>query len=1450
MRSLSPRVSRVSKENPLVRLFKNVTALAGSMLVVFCSMAMPWAYADSTGYQWNYYNNIPWADSPQAACTALAALMDKPGASCNYSFSPIQTILFGTNTAPDYSCTQTYTSANCTGGTERWDLQARAIYYARAVPIAAAQNGKDCPCVADPINPANGAVFKTDTDTEIQGAGAPTFQRFYNSTNTTNSDLGISWRHSFSRSIKSRYASVPYQEYAQTSDNSSLYTTPAAACTSGFSQLSSRLHMPSNTTASYANGICTLSSSGVTVGTLPIASTSLASAWAGSTLTGFDVTRDDGQLISFLFNGSTLVAPPSINLKLQQSGSGYTITDSDDNVETYNSNGTLLSIATRGGITQTLVYDGSGRLSTVTDSFGHGITLNYDTQNRLANLIDPAQHTIQYGFDTASRLTSVTNTDNTIHTYLYENTAFPNALTGVTDETTTRYSTWNYDTQGRASSTNEAGGAGATTMTYNSDTTVTATDALGAASTFTFARYGDRNLITRIDGEPCKTCKESNVTVYDTAGFLKSSTDYNGNTRSYIYDDTRGLETSRTEGSLRTVTTQWHASYHLPTLISTYAYGASTALQTTSFTYDTSGNQLTKTITDPATNTTRVWTSTYNSLGQVLTVNGPRTDISDVTTYTYYACSTGYQCGHVSTLADAAGHITIFSSYNASGQPLTIIDPNGVVTTLTYDARQRLTSSTIGSETTTLTYYVTGLLQKVTLPDGSYLQYTYDAAHRLTGIQDADGNRVVYTLDAMSNRTAESLYDPSNTLARTHSRVFNSLSQVSKDLTAAGTTAQSTTFTYDGNGNQTAINAPLTRSSSYAYDSLNRVKSVTDQAGYATNFTYNANNKLLSVFDPRSLWTRYTYNGVDDLTQQVSGSTGTTTNTYDSAGNLKTSTDARNTTATYSFDTLNRVTQIAYSDQTLAFGYDQGTNGIGHLTSFTGGANTSLTYTAQGRLASATQAVGSISKAVNYGYNSAGQLTSLTTPSGQVISYIYTHNKLTGIAVNGSNVVSAITYDPFGPIKQWTWGNGAVTSRTFDQDGKLTQISSAGVNTWAFDDAFRITGTTDASNSNLSWAYGYSVMDRLTSASSSTLMQNWTRDNDGNRSAQSGTLSATYTVSGASNRLNSISGALTRTYTYDADGQVTSDGTRSFTYNNAGRMITATSGGVTTTYTYNALNQRVKKTNASGTTYFVYDQAGHLLGEYDGSGNLIEELVWLSDIPIATIRTNANGSGVGFFYIHTDNLNAPTKITRPTDNVIIWRWDHDIYGNGAPNQDLDGNGAVLVFNLRFPGQFADTETGLYYNYFRYFDPTTGRYITSDPIGLRGGLNTYEYVDGNPVSFTDTEGLEVDVCCRPAQIANGFINHCWVKTDTKAAGMGANPNILPGQQYEGYGMPVQITNHEKDIPTQCTKMNNVNEQCVNNELQIGKPLGRFLPPLNQCQSFAYGVVNKCRTGSQE
>jgi len=175
------------------------------------------------------------------------------------------------------------------------------------------------------------------------------------------------------------------------------------------------------------------------------------------------------------------------------------------------------------------------------------------------------------------------------------------------------------------------------------------------------------------------------------------------------------------------------------------------------------------------------------------------------------------------------------------------------------------------------------------------------------------------------------------------------------------------------------------------------------------------------------------------------------------------------------------------------------------------------------------------------------------------------------------------------------------------------------------------------------------------------------------------------------------------------------------------------------TYLYNGLGQMIEKfSGVSAATILMHDKTGHVLGEYTGAGAMIQETVWLGDLPVATLRPNGSG-GVSVYYIHADQLNAPRTITRPLDNATMWRWDADPFGTVAANPNPQGQGA-FIYNLRFPGQYYQAETGLNYNYHRDYDSGVGRYTQSDPIGLRGGLNSFAYVVANPLRYADKLGL--------------------------------------------------------------------------------------------------------------
>jgi RHS repeat-associated protein len=289
-----------------------------------------------------------------------------------------------------------------------------------------------------------------------------------------------------------------------------------------------------------------------------------------------------------------------------------------------------------------------------------------------------------------------------------------------------------------------------------------------------------------------------------------------------------------------------------------------------------------------------------------------------------------------------------------------------------------------------------------------------------------------------------------------------------------------------------------------------------------------------------------------------------------------------------------------------------------------------------------------------------------------------------------------------------------------------------------YDNAFRITSIADTGITTDSWTVNYDTLDRITGATESIGSYGWTYDADGNWTAQTEANASAMTISPTSNQITGTTCWLTRTYAYDAAGNTLSYSNMAFAYNQRGRMSSATVGTTTSNYIYSALGQMIKKTVGSTTTLLMYDEAGHLLGEYSSAGALIQETVWMGDIPVGTLRPN--GSTVSIYYVETDQINAVRKVTRPSDNGLMWHWNAYPFGLGSPNENPAGLGG-FIYNLRFPGQYFQAETGLYYNNFRDYDYSTGKYLESDPTGLQAGVNTYAYVGSNPLSYLDPFGLD-------------------------------------------------------------------------------------------------------------
>jgi RHS repeat-associated protein len=199
-------------------------------------------------------------------------------------------------------------------------------------------------------------------------------------------------------------------------------------------------------------------------------------------------------------------------------------------------------------------------------------------------------------------------------------------------------------------------------------------------------------------------------------------------------------------------------------------------------------------------------------------------------------------------------------------------------------------------------------------------------------------------------------------------------------------------------------------------------------------------------------------------------------------------------------------------------------------------------------------------------------------------------------------------------------------------------------------------------------------------------------------------------------------------------------------------------GALTRQYEYNAKGEQVRAYLDTVNAYFVYDEAGHLLGEYDNDGTPKQQLLWFGDLPIGVLQ--GSGTNQTLHYIEPDHLGTPRAVIDGTRNVAIWEWKltGEAFGNTPPNQDPDQDGTAFKFDLRFPGQRYDSATGMNYNYFRdCYDPTTGRYCQSDPIGLNGGVSTFTYAASAPFSFFDLLGLACQIVTKTSW-TNSYENH--------------------------------------------------------------------------------------------
>lgn len=609
--------------------------------------------------------------------------------------------------------------------------------------------------------------------------------------------------------------------------------------------------------------------------------------WVDAPKKNAQLSRGNGRVISFIGDGSgTFRTSDDIDGSLAYGGGMFTYLDRAEGItETYSGEGVLQQIRLRDGRSFAFTYSdgttsgsvapGIGYLIKVADRFGREVRFGYHLDGRVVSIHGPALATdtneklpsIAADYDNGNsdgigNLTSLTWQDGKSKTFLYENSALPWALTGIKDEELQRYSTFSYDPQGRAISTEHGVGVGRYAAIYGAPPSVIVTDRYDAQEGVIYrTRKWQLPLLPQVltpngpvdlkvdlvadhvkvtgrsqsGGSGCDA--SSSETKYDLRGNATVRVDFAKNLSCHAYASNRNLETIRIEGlrdtpanrtvcddpsayvvppntAQRKVTTEWHPTQSLetrraePKRITTTVYNGQVDpvdplhptlncaagagdIVVVCRRYEQSTNDDTGNLGFSAAVTEkRSWNYDYNQYGQVTKEIDPR---GKSTTYDYFGdtsftgdgnAARGHWKGDLQRVTNALQQKTEHLEYNKRGQVLTKKFANGSQEQREYHARGWLTKVTLmpagggAGQVTQYDYFATGLLKKVTQPDGSYASYTWDDAHRLKEVEDSVGNKVVYELDNAGNRTAEKFKDPTGALAKTISRTFDALGRM------------------------------------------------------------------------------------------------------------------------------------------------------------------------------------------------------------------------------------------------------------------------------------------------------------------------------------------------------------------------------------------------------------------------------------------------------------------------------------------------------------------------------------------------------------------------------------------------------------------------------------------------------------------------------------------------
>ena len=730
------------------------------------------------------------------------------------------------------------------------------------------------------------------------------------------------------------------------------------------------------------------------------------------------------------------------------------------------------------------------------------------------------------------------------------------------------------------------------------------------------------------------------------------------------------------------------------------------------------------------------------------------------------------------SITDGEGN-TITITYNQYWKVSQITDPMGKVTTYGYDQYGRLTSITYpDGEVVTLETDAKGNVTKATRGTGAdAVSYTfqYDSRGNIIKVTDSMGNITTYGYDQ---------YDHVNTITDPGGNIYKiTTDSHGRPLTIEDPLGHRWTLTYDKKGSMTSATDELNRTTAFTYDYKGRVTSITDASGNKTEYvydakgnlkevreasgttaqksttaTYDTSDRITSITDPMGNITRYEYTSPSTCPSCTGGSADIPTRITDPLGNVTLLSfdkngrvvgvkDRNNNVISATYDPAGRITKITYPDNTSEnYTYDPAGR---LLTASNPNGTLTFTYDAHGKIKTYTD--GRLNKILTYEYDKNGNRTKMTDGEGGVTTYGYNSRNLLASLTNPSNKVFTFSYDSAGRRTGLNYPNGIITTYTYDSAGQISDILSTINNTpvarnsYTYDPVGNRLAKTDLAGTH---TYQYDSTYQLTQAIHPSLTEAFAYDKNGNRVTETrGTATINYTNT-AGNRIQTRG---TATYAHDSNGNIINktDGTAitSYEYDYAGRLKKVTMpDGTIAQYKYDPLWRRIEKAVTKGTastvTRYLYN-GFDLLAEYDET-NAIKAKYFHNkgiDEPLGMEK-----GGLTYYY-HKDALGTITAIS-DSSGAIMQVYGYDSFGKITYTKD-----PAFIQPFTFTGREYDSETGMYYYRFRYYNPEIGQFISEDPIGFaEGDMNPYNYVGANPMNWVDPWGLRK--CSGRARILQG------------------------------------------------------------------------------------------------